>query len=353
MFVVNIVDRVDMVNFGIWNAAVATAPVLKAKYGVISQLWYPAQSAQPPAMLSNMLEIIPISSSRRLPFLPPGAIVVTHGCWRLPTRLGTALKKKGFPWMYVPHGMLEPWSMSQKWYLKYPYYWWYERPNSLRADIVRAVSLPEKENLEAVYPRVIHIPNGNYPPEVMRTKDWMALPLTFLFLGRLHKKKGLVPLVQAWKSSTLYNNPAFRLIIAGPDDGLLSWLKDQLTDAMNVSYVGPIFGDEKNKLLQQSHFFVLPSYSEGFPTSVVEAMQYGLIPLISSGCNFPEVFGQGLAIGVEPDVKQIKEALEQVGNIADKAQLSEKCRRFAVQHYSIERIADLQYQCYRELLTGQ
>lgn len=353
MFVVNIVDRVDMVNFGIWNAAVATAPMLKAKYGVVSQLWYPARSAQVPSMLSNMLELVPIGSLENLPSLPAKSIIVTHGCWRLPTRLGIALKKKGFPWMYVPHGMLEPWSMSQKWYLKYPYFWMYEKPQSLKADMVRAVSLPEKLNLLATYPRVVHIPNGNFPPHDLVTKDWETPPLTFLFLGRLHKKKGLVPLLQAWKFSALNNNPAFRLVIAGPDDGLLPWLKDQLNDTNNATYIGPIFGDEKKRLLLQSHFFVLPSFSEGFPTSVVEAMQYGLIPLISEGCNFPEVFEYGLAIRLEPEVKQIKEGLEQVGNLSNMAQLSEKCRGFAVQHYSIERIADLQYQCYRELLSGQ
>jgi len=339
-----------MVNFGIWNAAIITAPILKAKYGIISQLWYPSTDSIPDR-LEQMAELVAINTPTNIPPLPADAIIVTHGCWRLPTRLGAMLKKKGYPWMYVPHGMLEPWSMSQKWYIKYPYYRLYEKPLSLQADIVRAVSIPEKNNLQAIYPNVVHIPNGNFPPEKTTSKNWNTRPLTFLFMGRLHKKKGLIPLIQAWKQSILNNNPEFQLLIAGPDDGLLSWLKNQLVGTDNVKYLGAIFGAEKENLLQQSHFFVLPSYSEGFPTSVVEAMQYGLIPLISDGCNFPEAFDNKLAFRVTPHPQQIQKTLEQIANHPSHwIPLSEKCRKFAIDQYSVEQIAELQYQCYLQLI---
>lgn len=351
MLVVNIVDRIDMVNFGIWNAATATAPILNAKYGVISQLWFPRTTDPIPQDLPGMIDLFPIDNPDDLPSLPSDTIVVTHGCWRLPTRLGYRLKKKGYPWMFVPHGMLEPWSMSQKWYLKFPYYWLFEKPQSTHADVVRAVSLPEKLNLQRIYSHVIHIPNGNFPPKNILAKNWTSSPLNFLFLARLHKKKGLIPLLRSWKRSSLNNNPAFRLIIAGPDDGLLGWLKNQLPGTSNVSYIGPVFGEEKNQLLQQAHFFVLPSFSEGFPTSVVEAMQYGLIPIISEGCNFPEAFEQELAIKVLPEETHIKEILEHLTtNLNDLDHRSEKCRSFAQQYYSLEHIADLQYHYYQQLV---
>ncbi|MCX7986534.1 MAG: glycosyltransferase [Bacteroidales bacterium] len=350
MYVVNIVDRLDIVNFGIWNAAIATAPVLKEKFGIISQLWYPKNSSQVPPNIDKIVELIPISSLDSFPSLPGDTIIVSHGCWRMPTQVGAKLKKKGYPWMYVPHGMLESWSMHQKWYLKYPYFWLYERNASLRADVVRAVSTPEKNNLLKIYDRVILIPNGNPVPVREFEKDWQLKPLTFLFLGRLHKKKGIIPLIRAWKASKLNNNPQFQLLIAGPDDGLLDKLQIEFSGINNLKYLGAVFGENKINLLRQSHFFVLPSFSEGFPTSVIEAMQYGLIPVISEGCNFPEAFQNQLAIKVIPDVENIKITLEQISGINGMPQLSIKCKEFACQNYSIERIAELQYQCFRDLL---
>jgi glycosyltransferase involved in cell wall biosynthesis len=268
----------------------------------------------------------------------------------MPTRIGIKLKNKGFPWVYVPHGMLEPWSLSQKWYIKYPYFWLFEKKWSLQANLVRAVSQPEGINLQKIYPHVVYIPNGNKPPQNLPSKIWNVRPLNFLFLGRLHKKKGLIPLVKSWKLSKLNNDPNYQLIIAGPDDGLLHQLSNELKSSNNILYVGPVFGQAKEQLLKNSHFFLLPSYSEGFPTSVVEAMQYGLIPVISEGCNFPEVFANQLAFKAEPNINSIKNALELVVATQNIALIADKCQKFATEQFSIEHIADLQYQCYSSLL---
>ncbi len=108
------------------------------------------------------------------------------------------------------------------------------------------------------------------------------------------KKKGIVPLVKAWLQSALLNNTACRLIIAGPDEGELPLIQSLITDATNIEYIGMVSGDAKDKLLASASYYLLPSFSEGFPTSLLEAMEKGAIPVITRGCNFNEVFEQNI-----------------------------------------------------------
>ncbi|MEJ0030745.1 MAG: glycosyltransferase [Bacteroidota bacterium] len=87
-------------------------------------------------------------------------------------------------------------------------------------------------------------------------------------------------MVEAWHAINSQNN-SVKLIIAGPDEGELKHIQHLIKG--NVEYAGAVYGDGKKKLLNEASYYLLPSYSEGFPTSVLEAMSYGQIPLISSG----------------------------------------------------------------------
>lgn len=355
MRIINIIDRFDKVNYGIWNAAIATAPILKEKFNVVSELWYPSSSYN----VKLDIDCVPLNRDIDSPekliqqrnLKPESDIIVTHGCWQYPTRWGYAFKKLGFKWVYTPHGMLEPWSMKQKWLQKKVYYYLIERKYTKLSDIVRAVGKPELLNLKKIFRNTILIPNGsNVVPLVARNKK--TEPLIFLFMARLHHKKGIIPLIHTWKSSKLSNNSKYKLIIAGPDDGELNNLKKEIQNAENVKYIGAIYDDEKINVLKSAHFFVLPSFSEGFPTSVIEAMQYSLIPIITEGCNFPEAFEHKLAIKISPEIKSIKKGIESVINYSSK-QLeshSEKCFDFASQNYSLEKIAKQQYNMYITLI---
>lgn len=131
--------------------------------------------------------------------------------------------------------------------------------------------------------------------------------------------------------------------MAGPDEGEGGQIRSYFSDngIRNAVVSGPVFGEEKSDLLTSSHFFILPSLSEGFPTSVVEGMGEGLIPLISEGCNFPESFQAGLSIDTGTEVDTIGKALETASKIsqAERDFLSNRCRKFSVTNYSIEAVA--------------
>ena len=52
---------------------------------------------------------------------------------------------------------------------------------------------------------------------------------------------------------------------------------------------GVVFGDEKWKLLNQSKLFLLPSYYEGFPMALLEAMSAGCVPIVTSVGSISEI----------------------------------------------------------------
>ena len=279
---------------------------------------------------------------------PQNAIIVSHGCWLAPSRVGHALSKSGYPWIHVPHGMLEPWSMKQGRLKKILYYRLRERKFILSASRVRAVSRPEKNNLERQLGReVILVENGVRLPETLPAKD--DHNTTFLFMARLHYKKGVIPLVRAWKR-TMDGVKGKTLIIAGPDEGELEKIKPLLTG--NVRYIGAVYGKDKEDWLKRSHYYLLPSFSEGFPTSVLEAMSYGLTPLISEGCNFPEVFREGLGFRAEPDEEQLAKVLGDLKARPFDAALSERNRDYIAKHYAEEVIGEELHKLYSSLQIG-
>ncbi len=367
MRIINIVDRLDRVNFGIWNAAIATVSELKKRHQADSEVWFPAASDEArreelngarPRALQSLAAGEPDKLVREAGLNPENDIIVTHGCWQYPTRWGLAFKEKGFRWVAVPHGMLESWSLSQKRIRKWVYYHLMEKRLLLQADRIRAVGEPEFDTLKRSFGnQVLWIPNG--VPSMAGGLNLEAKPggRKFLFMARLHHKKGILPLVRAWLRSSLAGRKDFELYIAGPDDGELPALKELLArhpEAGNVRYLGGVYGDDKAALLEKCHFYTLPSFSEGFPTSVLEAMQRGLVPIITTGCNFPDVFKLSLGIEVTPEESTVLRGLEEAAALSDPAwaDLAGRCHKLIESRYTHARLADEQYDLYHQLLSG-
>ena len=359
MRVINIVDDVRKVNFGIWSAAVITAPWLKSAHGVSSEIWFPAATAPDPLPDFYGATPVPLADtsgdglkgmllSRGLN--PKEDVICTHGSWRYPTKWGHTLRKQGFVWVYVPQGMLEPWSMQQKALKKWLYFQLMERRMANQSSLIRAVATPEMANLKRHFRHVCLLTNG-VPDKVFPVKSASA-PYTVLFMARLHHKKGIVPLVQAWQASKLNKHPDWQLVIAGPDDGELANLNQLLPACPNARYVGSIYGAEKQQMLESAQYYILPTASEGFPTSIVESMQAGLVPLMSPGANFPEATAAGLGVELEQEVGSITKALNDISIWTQEQYLqrSAAVASFIQQNYTLDVVAPLQYKTWTELL---
>ena len=136
-----------------------------------------------------------------------------------------------------------------------------------------------------------------------------------LFLGRIHPKKGLEPLIEAWAQVPAVAQSGWRLAIAGWDDGghqaRLSARVRGLRIQDSVTFLGPTFGEAKERALRSASAFILPSFSEGLPMAVLEAWSFAVPVIMTDECHLEIGFASGAAIRVEPTVPSL------AANLAD------------------------------------
>lgn len=72
-----------------------------------------------------------------------------------------------------------------------------------------------------------------------------------------------------------------------------------------VKFIGPLYGDAKERALCQANAFILPSFSEGLPMSVLEAWAFELPVIMTEYCNIPEGFKNRCAIQIDPSPESI------------------------------------------------
>ncbi|HAT4180133.1 TPA: glycosyltransferase family 4 protein [Clostridium perfringens] len=151
------------------------------------------------------------------------------------------------------------------------------------ADYTIALGEEWKDFIMSIAPKanVIVINNSvKIPVEFKQEKNEIT---TFLFLGALIKRKGVIDLLNAAKRILDLGYDNFKILVAGSgveENDLRSFCeKNGLIN--KVDFLGWINNDEKEVLLKKSDILVLPSYNEGLPIAILEAMSYGL-PIIST-----------------------------------------------------------------------
>jgi glycosyltransferase involved in cell wall biosynthesis len=132
-----------------------------------------------------------------------------------------------------------------------------------------------------------------------------------LYLGRIHKIKGLDLLTMAFSEVLKKLNDA-RLVIVGPDDGYLPTLKKLVADLKisdKVLFVGPLYGRGKVEVYVDTDVYVLPSSYEIFGITVLEAMACGVPVIVSEHCGIAEVIDGQAGLAVPQDEEHLQNAL--------------------------------------------
>jgi glycosyltransferase involved in cell wall biosynthesis len=219
---------------------------------------------------------------------------------------GSEARRQKKPLVYHVHGTFEPWILSRSGWKKRLVHWLFEDANFRHARLWRALTCKEADQIRAcgIKAPVVIVPNGldlSEFPERAEPDEVIETPLVWkltktrrraLFLGRIHPKKGLDLLLPCWAKLAALRKD-WELVIAGPDDRghlrRMQVLAESLGLAKEVIFVGPVTGDVKTALLYSADFFVLPSYSEGFPMSLLEGMACHVPIVATTNCNFPEI----------------------------------------------------------------
>ena len=132
-----------------------------------------------------------------------------------------------------------------------------------------------------------------------------------LYLGRIHKTKGLDLLVKAFAELSMHLNN-IELVIVGPVDGYLPSLKKLIADlgiSDKVLYTGLLYGEEKLKACVDADVYVLPSAYETFPVAVLEACACGTPVIITDRCGIADVIDGQAGLVVPYDKDQLADAL--------------------------------------------
>ena len=171
--------------------------------------------------------------------------------------------------------------------------------------------------------RVSVVPNGVDPaPRVEPTERREArasLGLgegdrVVLFLGRLHERKRIPLLVEAF-GVFAGRCEAARLILAGPDDGALEEVRAALARlglTRRVVIPGMVEGKGRREVLAAADLFALVARGEGLPVAALEALAAGLPVVLGRECRLPEVAASGAGLVVDGSVPEIASALERV-----------------------------------------
>jgi glycosyltransferase involved in cell wall biosynthesis len=272
----------------------------------------PAQIGYAPALLPAMLEA-------GLDCLH------LHGIWMYPSLAASRwARASGRGYVVSPHGMLDPWITARGRWKKALARAGYERSSWRRASFLHALTLREAADIARESGRSDSVVIANAGPEAGPVpKDPRAPHL--LFIGRIHPKKNLLALVEAWQRA---KRPAeARLTLAGwGEEADVAQLRAAVAAAgPSVEFVGPVYGAAKQALLEAARFTVLPSHSEGLPMAVLEGWAAGTPAVLTGECNLPEGLAAGAAIecGYAPDT--IVPALEAALRIGSEDWLAMAC----------------------------
>ena len=202
--------------------------------------------------------------------------------------------------------------------------------------------------------RVVHLPNGiDCEPfrRYNRAPADPSGPLRCIYIGRLAPAKGLEEILEAMPAAA---RATLTIVGSGPDEARLRLRAKALGLEGRVRFAGPAFGEEKARLLSQADVLLLPSYSEGLPYALLEAMAAGVVPVVTRVGAIPDVVDAGTH-GVFVPVRHaqaIADALDSLdSDRAWLARMSAACRKRVATAYSIERFAAEMAGLYDALLS--
>lgn len=164
----------------------------------------------------------------------------------------------------------------------------------------------------------------------------------FLFIGRLIKDKGIIEYLEACKRIKL-RYPSTRCLLVGPYDSNPSALSEKELEPFISSGTIEYFGEQKDvrPFITQCSTYIFPSYFEGIPKTVLEAMSMGraIITSDSPGCRETVVDGvNGYLLPIK-NIGAIVEKMEYlILNPEINREMGYESRMIAIEKYNVEKV---------------
>jgi glycosyltransferase involved in cell wall biosynthesis len=290
-------------------------------------------------------------------------IIHFHDIWNFKSIIiAHFLKISSIPYVFSLHGLFDKWSLAQNSLIKKIIFFLFLKNIFSTNSCIHVLTKNEFEDAKNIIKtkNFFLIPNGvdtkyfNNSPKTLKKNK-----VNFTFFGRLHKKKGIELIIEAFV--ILLKDPiskviSFQLNIIGP--GNKNYIKN-IVNLINkhklydhIKIFDPIFDQAlKVRFLSQQDIFVLPSYEEGDSVALKEALALGLPVIISEQCRLEDVRKFDCGLIVKTDILNLFFSLKEILN-KDFSNMSLNAINLIKTKYDSKLINDDLYNIYLDVYHG-
>ena len=273
-------------------------------------------------------------------------LIHTHGLWLHPNWVSARVARRGGLRLVVsPRGMLSAWALDRRRLFKRVLWSLVDGPACRGAAFVHCTSQGEATEVRHAGCRadLAVIPNGvdttYFSPAQNAASSLHGVGPEVFFMSRIHPKKGLDLLLEAW-AGVRAGRPEARLALAGPGEPRhVACLTEMLDGPLGggVRYLGLVAGEERLRLLRSAAVVVLPSRSENYGMVVAEALACGTPVITTTGTPWHALPAERCGWVVEPEVAALAGALDAALRCSgdELAAMGARGRAFVVREHSL------------------
>lgn len=242
-------------------------------------------------------------------------LVHTHGLWLMSNLYAfRAAGASRLPLVLSPRGMLGKSALSFSRWKKIGFHHLLQKSALSSVCCIHVTSRQEYDDVRAfgLTQPVAIVPNGMDLVGRSPGKAKAGERRVLLYLGRIHPKKGLTTLLDAW-AKLEDQHPNWTLQIAGPNEGGYGDVLRKQVKVLRltrVQFLGAVFGQDKQDLYKRSDLFVLPTLNENFGLVVAEALACGTPVVCSRGAPWGGLVDHQAGWWVDFGVEPLRQALD-------------------------------------------
>ena len=287
-------------------------------------------------------------------------LIQIQSVWEMPYhKVILEARKQNIPYIVTPRGMLEPWSLSQKKWKKKLAWWLYQRNDVQKSACVFTTAKMEAEhvsNLGITTCKAV-IPNGIETDAYPCKSSVEGVKKQVLFLSRVHVKKGIELLFEAWKR--LHSDYVdWQLLVIGNGEAEYIHSLENRVESLglkdSIKILPPVFGEAKIKVYQESALFCLPSFSENFGMVIAEAMSCGTPVITTTNCPWEILNETDTGWCVDLSVENLENALREAMGMDANAlyDMGQRASKFIFDNFDYRSVTRKTLRLYEWLLNS-
>ena len=288
-------------------------------------------------------------------------LIVIHSIYKFHSTIASIYSKKfNVPFIIRPHGSLDSFLINNsKTLLKKFFINIFEKRNFRNASAIQFSCNLERKNAQkyiSYWKKSLIIPEGIEKHNFYNKRKVFLRnnTMNILFLGRIHKKKGIEILLEAL--SKIVNKVNFQFTLVGSGDKEYKNYIFKMIDDKNLgSYcniTGYVSSSIKREIYNKTDLFILPSYGENFGIAVVEAMSFGIPVIVSNKVGiFDSIVNNQAGLVVNNSVDELVEAIKFINNKKKLQFFGTNAKKLVNKKYTLLKMGQLLNKKYHELIN--